>query len=80
MAEAVFPDGKVIAVEAVAGLVQGMRETGDRYYPHLLPLITFENVALSDHTGQTTFCYCPQERTEWTGGSRLGNALREAHH
>ncbi|HEY3440889.1 MAG TPA: FkbM family methyltransferase [Paludibaculum sp.] len=61
MAEAVYPGGRVIAVEAVAELIEGMREAGRRYYPQLLPLISFENVALSDHEGQASFCYCPKE-------------------
>jgi FkbM family methyltransferase len=59
MAQAVYPKGRVISIESVDELIQNIKDTGTRSYPHVMSLIDFRNIAVSDRTGRATFYYKP---------------------
>jgi FkbM family methyltransferase len=60
MAQAVAPNGRVIAIEAAPPLVDEISKLGRKGYPRLWPLIDLYGVGLSDHPGRATFFFAAE--------------------
>ena len=60
MAQAVAPNGRVIAIEAAPPMLEEITKHGRTGYPHLFPLIDLHGVGLSDHQGKATFFFAPE--------------------
>jgi FkbM family methyltransferase len=60
MAQAIAPNGLVVAIEAAPPMLEEITRIGKQYYSNLLPLIDLRGIGLSDHSGKTTFFFAAE--------------------
>jgi FkbM family methyltransferase len=60
MAQAVAPDGRVIAIEAAPELVKALAALLQTSFPQLAEIVDIREVGLSDRHGTATFYYAPE--------------------
>jgi FkbM family methyltransferase len=59
MAQAVAPNGRVVAIEAVPSLVKGLKKTSRKIYPHLTNIIELHCCGVSDSERREVFYFAP---------------------
>ncbi len=77
MAQAIAPDGRVIAIEAVPELAEHLLRTLRSSYPHLAGVVDVRGIGLSDRHRTAPFYYAPEQ--SGLSGLRNREVLAQYH-